>query len=482
MEDKWLNDLRSRLSDFETEAPEGLWESLQEELMTSGSDAIPSKSRRAGIWHRRIAIAASIAAVLGTGTGVVLTIKETTTLQPTEIMIAARREDNSHKYSFNKPDNKELVARESTPNNKRYANNGFPIKPSTIGNPQEEITESDEVTPPINERSDTDTPYTETTDESHKDENTDNARMHSVREALPESYISRVSGKRYIKSSHSKGNDRCFLSITTSGIRSSSMDASRKIANPDFGLAVPSNTHPNNNHEMDNNDASNSNPYPDDSYGPEGNTDSDNHYPDVVDPDSDESTLVNPGPHPPVPNGEEFLDEHTDTHYYLPIRMAITIQYNLNNRFGIETGITYSRLLSKETVWSKSSYSVADQTLYYIGIPLNIKFSAWSWKCLNLYLSAGTVWEKCIYNEMLTTTYKEPETKRGRTLNGEKPFQWSVNAAAGVQIKLGSTVSIFAEPGVSYYFDDGSTLKTIYKDKPFNFNINTGLRFTFGNP
>ena len=36
----------------------------------------------------------------------------------------------------------------------------------------------------------------------------------------------------------------------------------------------------------------------------------------------------------------------------------------------------------------------------------------------------------------------------------------------------------YAEPGVVYYFDDGSNVNTIRKEHPFNFNIQLGVRFT----
>ena len=41
-------------------------------------------------------------------------------------------------------------------------------------------------------------------------------------------------------------------------------------------------------------------------------------------------------------------------------------------------------------------------------------------------------------------------------------------------------LSIYAEPGVAYYFDNKSSLRTIYQEKPFNFNLNLGLRFNLG--
>ena len=59
-------------------------------------------------------------------------------------------------------------------------------------------------------------------------------------------------------------------------------------------------------------------------------------------------------------------------------------------------------------------------------------------------------------------------------------MQWPVNASVGLQYNITPSMGLYAEPGASYYFNDGTSLKTIYKDKPFNFNFNLGLRFTFG--
>lgn len=59
-----------------------------------------------------------------------------------------------------------------------------------------------------------------------------------------------------------------------------------------------------------------------------------------------------------------------------------------------------------------------------------------------------------------------------------KPLQWSLSAAAGAQFKITEKLGIYAEPGVVYYFDDGSNVNTIRKEHPFNFNIQLGVRFT----
>lgn len=49
-----------------------------------------------------------------------------------------------------------------------------------------------------------------------------------------------------------------------------------------------------------------------------------------------------------------------------------------------------------------------------------------------------------------------------------------------MQFNLSSVVGLYVEPGVSYYFDNGSSVSNIYKEKPLNFNLEFGLRFSLG--
>ena len=62
----------------------------------------------------------------------------------------------------------------------------------------------------------------------------------------------------------------------------------------------------------------------------------------------------------------------------------------------------------------------------------------------------------------------------------EKPLQFSALASVGIQANFNKWLSIYFEPGMAYYFDDNTELLTIRKDKPFNFNMQLGLRFNLG--
>ena len=59
-----------------------------------------------------------------------------------------------------------------------------------------------------------------------------------------------------------------------------------------------------------------------------------------------------------------------------------------------------------------------------------------------------------------------------------KPLLWSLNVSAGLQAKLTKNFGLYIEPGVSYHFDDKSDVQTIYKERPLDFMLTFGARFS----
>ena len=171
----------------------------------------------------------------------------------------------------------------------------------------------------------------------------------------------------------------------------------------------------------------------------------------------------------------------TDIKHHLPVRTGVSLAYNVSDRISIVSGIIYTYLKSDMSEVSDGYYFTGEQNLHYIGIPVNVRYRALSWKGVELYGSAGVAVEKCVSgylkkNYVMNNMAADRETKD----KTQKPIQLSATVSAGVQYNVSSAVGLYAEPGVSYHFDDGTDLKTVYKDKPLNFSLNVGLRFTFG--
>lgn len=166
--------------------------------------------------------------------------------------------------------------------------------------------------------------------------------------------------------------------------------------------------------------------------------------------------------------------------HHQPVRLGVSARYALTSKLGISAGVTYSRLSSDLSTTIDNSRHATEQVLHFVGIPVDIDYTLWSCKLLRLYVQAGGMVEKSVKGKA-TTTYLLNETPISSSSSDVemKELQWSANAAAGVQLNVTRNVGLYAEPGVGYYFDNGSQVRTAYSEKPFNFNLKFGLRYSF---
>lgn len=171
---------------------------------------------------------------------------------------------------------------------------------------------------------------------------------------------------------------------------------------------------------------------------------------------------------------------YTDIKHFQPITFGASLKYNFNEKWSITSGLNYTLLSSQLRSGDYSHYYNSRQTLHYLGIPVNLNYTVWRGDKVSTYISGGGVVEKNIKGTLLTDYVIDNKiAERSREQISVKPLQWSVNSAVGVQYQLSKTIGLYAEPGVAYHFKNGSEVETIYKEKPLNFSIRLGLRFSF---
>ena len=168
----------------------------------------------------------------------------------------------------------------------------------------------------------------------------------------------------------------------------------------------------------------------------------------------------------------------TDANHRLPFAVGLSVGYRLGNRWSITSGVTYTLLSSRFVVRSGDDHDSWKQTLHNIGIPLSVNYDIWSGKRLSVYLSAGGQVEKSVSGSVterrVTGGIGGPERRESIS----DRVQLSVRGSVGVQYDFAKIVGLYAEPGVNYYFDNGSSIETIYKARPLNFGFQMGLRFS----
>lgn len=168
----------------------------------------------------------------------------------------------------------------------------------------------------------------------------------------------------------------------------------------------------------------------------------------------------------------------TKAHHRQPLRVGAAVRYALSNRWSIDAGLTYARHRSDITRKMGNVVNETQQTLHYLGVPLNVNYRIAGNRRFNVYAAAGVMGEKLLKGKRKTVAQYEdmPDDVQTESVK-ESRAQLSVNAAIGAEYKIDDRLSVFAEPGISHYFDNGSELSSIYKERPTNFNINVGLRF-----
>ena len=154
----------------------------------------------------------------------------------------------------------------------------------------------------------------------------------------------------------------------------------------------------------------------------------------------------------------EFVSKH-----HLPVRFGLSVQFQLNNRLALLSGINYTYLYSEFSIPLYQNIHDS-QKLHYLGIPFGLAWQLWSTNHFRFYLSGGAMVEKCIHADF----------EAGST--GKKPWQWSVNAAAGAEYTFIRQLGVYLEPSLGYYFDDGTSLEHYYKEHPLAPSIEFGLR------
>lgn len=160
-------------------------------------------------------------------------------------------------------------------------------------------------------------------------------------------------------------------------------------------------------------------------------------------------------------------DTKAVTHHDMPISIGLTASYSLTPRLALASGLVYT--LATSSFQHGASMPKEEQTLHYVGIPLNLSYTIWGNNWLRTYVMAGA---------QADMNVKATLKADGHTDNIDNDrAQFSVTGGAGVQFNVAQQLGVYIEPGVRYYFDNGSAVQTIFKEHPTNFSLQVGLRW-----
>ena len=192
------------------------------------------------------------------------------------------------------------------------------------------------------------------------------------------------------------------------------------------------------------------------------------------------STAASPGKYiydtPAVPDGVSGYglsggeQPKEKVSHHQPFRLGLSLRYRLNDRWSIDGGLAYTRITTDITMETINRKWQTEQRLTYVGIPVSVNYLLWGNRHVAFYAAAGGMAEKMVKGSWQTDNQQITVTIR--------PLQFSVNGAVGAEYCLTTQFSLYAEPALEYYFDNGSDVPTFYQDKPLHFGLNLGLRWS----
>ena len=187
----------------------------------------------------------------------------------------------------------------------------------------------------------------------------------------------------------------------------------------------------------------------------------------------------------PAPTETGIYREGTEYSFGLPFSAGISFRYDFNQRWGIGTGIVYTNLsrsflgdyhVVENGAFTKQLFDTDITNLqHYVGIPLNLYFNIVNTGNWNFHVMTGGMAEKLVDNHFLI---HDSEGDIHLHQKVSRP-QFSAGFGVGVEFKFTPNVSIYFDPTIRYYFENGQP-RSIRTIQPLRMDFEAGLRFSLG--
>ncbi len=160
----------------------------------------------------------------------------------------------------------------------------------------------------------------------------------------------------------------------------------------------------------------------------------------------------------------DAIPYHEETHHR-PISFGLQVGIPVAKDWSVVTGLTYTYLHSEIKDNTGLIFTHTDQKLHFIGIPVQMNYQLYNNRHCNIYLGAGGRAEFGV---------------SGKTNHESKlshlPVNYSLKAAAGVQVNLFKSLNIYAEPTLQYNIPGSTRYKTYYTEHKTMFDLQLGVR------
>jgi hypothetical protein len=164
------------------------------------------------------------------------------------------------------------------------------------------------------------------------------------------------------------------------------------------------------------------------------------------------------------------------------ITTGMKFGYALSERFGVQTGILYTRRSTeRDHAITQTGEAEAVETHFDLNlfeVPATIKYNVIDHPKFDYYVNTGLSATLLLnYRQSLVTSSGVSKQKISSESDAFTPAQASLLASTGVQVKLGQRVSMNVEPGLRYGFY--TTEYAFTQRHPLSFNAFSGVSYHF---
>ncbi len=178
-----------------------------------------------------------------------------------------------------------------------------------------------------------------------------------------------------------------------------------------------------------------------------------------------------------APLASPEAEEHRSVSHRQPVRVGLGVGIRLTDRMQFNVGLSYSYLHSDITCSTTYDRRTTVQRLHYVGLPFGVAYTVWANRRFNVYASAGGEVERMVSGSANTQSFTADHSTGSLSESVHiGRLQWSACVAAGAEWRFAPSMALYAEPGLDYHFGNGSSVSTIYSDRPLNFSLSIGIR------
>lgn len=168
-----------------------------------------------------------------------------------------------------------------------------------------------------------------------------------------------------------------------------------------------------------------------------------------------------------------------ETAYYdQPFVFKLAVSCQWNERWQVDVGIQYKKLGARFKIGT-DSLLLTRQTVHYVGLSTGVGWKWWQGRRFNFQTTVGAALDIPVSWSSRTDYVFEGRPFYSENNEIHPRVQGSVFGGVAIEIPLNRNFSLHLGPQVNYYLPAGGGVKTIHTDRPFEFSVPVGIRWTY---